>query len=61
MEDWKNQLRYDPLNILLSSENKEIQYFIKRDLLDVGVKSPNILWVLPKVEKILKKQQENGS
>lgn len=57
----EKSIRHDPFNVLLSSKSKEILYLIKRDLLDVGVKSPNDLWVLPKVENILKKQQENGS
>ncbi len=61
MTGWKNHLKFDPLEILLSTEIKAINYCIKRDLLDEQVKSAESLWELPKAERILKKQQENGS
>ncbi len=61
MENWKGKLRFDPLPVLLSTENKAIQYFARKDLLGEKVESVKILWELPEVEKILKKQQEDGS
>lgn len=61
MKNWKEQLRFDPIHTILLTENKAIVYFIKKDLLEVKVESINILWELPEVEKILRKQQDNGS
>ncbi len=61
MKSWKEQLRFDPIPTLLSTENKAIQYFVRKDLLKEKVESVEILWKLPEVEKILKKRQDNGS
>ena len=61
MENWKKKIRFDPLPKLLSTENKAMPYFVKRDLLDEKVNSVETLWKLPEVEKILKKQQKDGS
>ncbi len=61
MESWKDKLRFDPLPVLLSTENKAIQYFARKDLLEEKVESVKILWELPEVKKILKKQQKDGS
>ncbi len=61
MNSWQNELKVDPVPKLLSLENNAIKYFTKRDLLDKKVESIEILWKLPEVEKILKKQQSDGS
>ncbi len=61
MNDWRKQLKYDPLPMLLSYENKAIQYLTKRDLLGEQVGSVHQLWVLPEAQRILKKQQADGS
>jgi hypothetical protein len=39
MENWKKELRFDPIPLFVSSENKALQYFVKRDLLDEKVSS----------------------
>ncbi len=59
MNDWR--LKYDPLPMLLSSENSAIQYFAKRDLLGEQVGDVQLLWDLPEAHKILKKQKTDGS
>lgn len=61
MKNWKEQLRFDPIPTLLSTENKAILYFVRKDLLEEKVESVDILWKLPEVENILRKQQDNGS
>ena len=61
MTEWRENLQYDPLPKLLSTENKAIIYFIKRDILEEEVKAFEKLWKLPIPLKIFDKQQENGS
>ena len=61
MESWRKQLKYNPIPPLLSSGNEALQYFAQRDLLGERVGTVNCLWRLPEVQKILKKQQADGS
>lgn len=61
MTDWLKILRFEPLPPLLSSNNPSLEYFTKKDLLDETTKGPEHLWDLPAVQKITRKQQDNGS
>lgn len=61
MNDWKDQLQFDSVRKLVSSGNKALVYFVKRDLLGGKVESIETLWQLPSVMKILRRQQEDGS
>jgi hypothetical protein len=61
MGNWRKELRVDPIPCLISSKNKAIEYFTRRDLLDEKVEPIETLWELPEVKKILNKQQEDGS
>lgn len=61
MTSWQKELKVDPVPNLLSLENKAINYFTKRDLLDENLEPIETLWNLPEVEKILRKQQSDGS
>ncbi len=61
MTSWQKELKVDPVPELLSLENEAVKYFTIRDLLDKKVEPIEILWKLPEVEKILKKQQSDGS
>ena len=54
-------LRNNPLKPLISSNNDAIIYFSKRDILDDKVESINYIWNLTEVQKIINKQQQNGS
>jgi hypothetical protein len=56
-----DRFRIDPLKALLLTENPALLYFVERDLLRKHVKSVEILWDLPEVQKLVKKQQLNGS
>jgi hypothetical protein len=61
MTDWRKQLRCDPLPALLNSSNKAIVYFTRRDLLNEQVEPIDSVWELPEPQKILRKQQADGS
>jgi Prenyltransferase and squalene oxidase repeat len=61
MESWQRQLRFDPIPALLASGDEALQYFVRRDLLQEEVGPIGRLWQLPEAQKILKKQQPDGS
>ncbi len=61
MNNWQKAFRYDPLPALLNSNNKAIVYFTRRDLLDEQVEPTKYVWELPEPQKILRKQQPDGS
>lgn len=61
MTDWLEQLRYDPLLPLIFTDNKAVACFAKRDLFDDRENSVASLWTLPAVQKLLKRQQADGS
>jgi hypothetical protein len=61
MTDWRENLKYDPLPMLLSSNIEAVKYFAKRDLLREQVGSIKHLWELPEAQKFLNKQQADGS
>ncbi|RDE13181.1 MAG: hypothetical protein C4K48_08885 [Candidatus Thorarchaeota archaeon] len=58
---WASLLEYDPLAHLQSVSNPAIQFFVQRDLLDNRDLSVEKLWTLPGAEKVLRRQQPNGS
>jgi hypothetical protein len=61
METWRRQSRFDPIPPLLSSGDEALQYFARRDLLEEQVEPIRHLWQLPEAQKILKRQQPDGS
>ncbi len=61
MDNWRKQLRFDPLPPLLALGDEAIQYFARRDLLGEQVGSVQCLWQLPGAQKILRRQQADGS
>ena len=61
MENWRQQFRVDPIPPLLSSADEALQYFARRDLLGEQVGSVQRLWSLPAAQRILRKQQADGS
>ncbi len=61
MANWKSILTYDPVAALSSSENKAIAFFAARDLQGNTDNDPESLWDLPEAQKIVKKQQKDGS
>ncbi len=61
MNHWKTYLKFDPLPPLLSSNDEALLYFVRRDLLGQDTGPVERLWQLPGAQKILKKQQPDGS
>ncbi|MGB9936470.1 MAG: hypothetical protein ACPK7O_02010 [Methanobacterium sp.] len=61
MNSWQKELKVDPVPELLSSPNEAINYFTRRDLLDEKVEPIETLWKLSDAQKILRKQQSDGS
>lgn len=61
MSLWREKLRRDPIEPLVDSKYEAVRYFMRRDLLDVGVDPVSVLWDLPEPGKLLKRQQEDGS
>ncbi len=60
-QKWLSTLKVNPIPVLLSSDNKAIQYFTRRDLLDETVEPITNVWQLPEVQRMFKKQQLDGS
>ena len=54
-------LQFDVTSALLSSNNRAIEYFTKRDLLKENVEPISWVWGLPEVEKMFRSQQADGS
>jgi hypothetical protein len=61
VKDWRQQLRIDPIPVLLAAGNKAVRYFTRRDLLHEKVEPIDYVWNLPEPQKILRKQQADGS
>jgi hypothetical protein len=61
MHAWTSPINYDPKPPLESSQNVAIACFVEWDLLDHETGSINLLWDLPEVRKIIRKQQADGS
>ena len=61
MENWRKQLKFDPLPPLFSSGDEALCYFTRRDLLDEKVESVESLWHLREVERLLDKQLDDGA
>ncbi len=55
------RLACDPIVPLVDSDEEAIAYFACRDLLDDDVGPVSCLWDLPQVQRILRKQQPDGS
>ena len=61
MARWPSVLKYDPLSPLLSADNDAVTFFVARDLLGKAEQNLAALWALPEAQKIVKKQQQDGS
>lgn len=59
---WLNELKYDPIKPLLTSEHTAITYWTKKDLMSQPVAEPKVeLWDLKIPDSILRKQNTDGS
>jgi hypothetical protein len=61
MNGWRKLLRYDPVPLLLASNNPSIAYYTKRDLLKEDPGPSKNLWSQQDATKLLEKQREDGS
>ncbi len=61
METWLDALNTSPLPVLLNAQDKALDYFVRRDLLRETAAPPETLWHLPEADRLIKKQQANGS
>jgi len=59
--DWRAQLKIDPVPALLSRGDAALHYFVRRDLLGEDPGPVERLWELPGAQKMLRKQQPDGS
>jgi hypothetical protein len=59
--NWRSQLNKDTIPALVTSSNQAIVYFAGRDLLDEQVKSIVYVWGLPEPQKLILRQQTEGS
>jgi hypothetical protein len=58
---WTNRLRIDPVPILLTVGDPALEHHVRRDLLGENVGPVVSLWGLPLPQKLLRKQQSDGS
>ena len=56
-----SELRYDPFLALTASGNEAVVYFARRDLLGEDPGTVEVVWGLPEVKRILRKQRGDGS
>jgi hypothetical protein len=61
MEGWQAPLRVDPVPTLLASDNAALASLVRHDLVGEEAHSPELLWHLPQVEHLLRKQSSNGA
>ena len=61
MHTWLSLLHYDPLPPLLSSGDAALIHHARRELLGEDVGPPELLWGQKPVEKLLRRQQADGS
>jgi hypothetical protein len=60
MMAWIDQLNADPIKTLLSCGNPSIEYFTRKELLEMDLEPVEVLWDLNPVEKIFNRQQNEG-
>jgi hypothetical protein len=61
MEPKQFLLKFNPIQPFLETNNLALEYFVRRDLLGEESGTVQTLWQLPEAEKILRKQQADGS
>jgi hypothetical protein len=58
---WISELNTDPIKTLKQRNDKHLDYYVKRDLIETDITHVSDLWELPEVVNIINKQQEDGS
>jgi hypothetical protein len=60
-ENWLAALTKNPLTVLKDWPEEALTYFVKRDLKGKKVENVEILWGLPEVSGLVRKQRADGS
>jgi hypothetical protein len=58
---WVQHLSEDPVSTLLTDGDPALAYFVRRDLLERTAEPVESLWELPLAQRLLRKQQPDGS
>lgn len=58
---WLRELKFDAVTPLLTVGDVALEYFVRRDLLEDSVKPIKTLWQLPRVTRLLRQQERDGS
>jgi hypothetical protein len=58
---WTDELKVDPLPVLLAAGNPAIPFFAKQDLLEEDVGPSEGLWQLPEPQRLVRRQLPNGA
>ncbi|MGA2111075.1 MAG: prenyltransferase/squalene oxidase repeat-containing protein [Anaerolineales bacterium] len=61
MKAWRAKLTADPIPGLLAAKSESLRYYARRDLLGEAVPPVRSLWALPEAERILRRQNADGS
>src|SRR4030067_2433679 len=61
LAEWMENLRANPVPMLISVEDEALEYFVKRDLLCEEVPRIEYAWALLDVQKLKRNQKPNGS
>jgi hypothetical protein len=61
MTAWVRWLPLDPVPTLLAADDEALSFFVRRDLLGEGTRTVATLWRTPESERLVGKQQEDGS
>lgn len=61
MSYWRKLLKVDPIQLLLSSSNETLTYYVRRDLLGIKDKAAKGIFINKEIDQITKRQQPNGS
>jgi len=61
LAEWMENLRANPVPMLISAEDEALEYFVKRDLLCEEVPRIEYAWALLDVQKLKRNQKPNGS
>lgn len=61
MDHWRQQLKHDPVPLLLSSGDDALVLYTRRDLLEEEAGPESRLWQLSGAQRIVRKQNDDGS
>ncbi|WP_332445385.1 hypothetical protein [Dehalococcoides mccartyi] len=59
-ENWKEQI-HNAVAVLLAKNNKAVAYFTRRDILQETAEPIHLVWEMPEVQNIIRKQNADGS